>query len=266
MNRKLLQKRPVQNDGSRRAFTLLELLAVIAIIAILAALLLPVLAGAKAQARKTTCLDNLKQINLGFQLYAADNNDTLPSAANIKMSNTAPDTATNLFLYFYKPLVMTYVGLHGAPSPQDKVFACPADTFHYDDGFPVTYIAQSDHDQLDTYYSSYGFNGLNGVTNEMIVLPGQTNFPGVAGCKLAAIKDPVKTVLAAENPAFWPYAWHESQRPLPGEDEFNNAKNMMGFADGHVSYIPIYWNTDYAAIQTLFYDPPAGYDYKWSQN
>jgi prepilin-type N-terminal cleavage/methylation domain-containing protein/prepilin-type processing-associated H-X9-DG protein len=250
----------------RCGFTLIELLVVIAIIAILAALLLPVLAGAKAQARKTACLNNLKQINLGFQLYAADNNDTLPSVANIKTSNTSPDTGTNLFLFFYKPLVMTYVGLHGAPSPQDKVFACPADTFHYDDGFPVTYIAQSWHDQSDSYYSSYGFNGLNGATNEAFVLPGQTNFPGVSGCKIGAIKDPVKTALAAEIPTFWPYSWHESQRPISGEDEFNNAKNIVGFADGHVSYIPIYWNAEYGYTPTLFYDPPAGYDYKWSGN
>jgi prepilin-type N-terminal cleavage/methylation domain-containing protein/prepilin-type processing-associated H-X9-DG protein len=252
--------------GGRRAFTLMELLVVIAIIAILAAVVLPVLAGAKAQARKTTCLNNLKQINIGLQLYAADNNDRLPGAANIKITNDAPDTATNIFLFFYKPLVMSYVGLHGAPSPQDKVFACPADTFYYDAEPLVIYHIQSCHDLPDTYYSSYGFNGLNGATNIPLALPGETNFPGVASCKLAAIKDPVKVVLAGEIPAFWPYAWHEPQRPLPGEMEFNNAKNMVGFADGHVSYIQIYWNTDYAAIPTLFYDPPAGYDYKWSGN
>lgn len=51
---------------SSSAFTLIELLVVIAIIGILAALLLPVLSQSKARSRRTTCLNNLKQINLTF--------------------------------------------------------------------------------------------------------------------------------------------------------------------------------------------------------
>jgi prepilin-type N-terminal cleavage/methylation domain-containing protein len=65
---------------SDKAFTLVELLVVIAIIGILAALLLPALSAAKDNARRTTCLDNLKQINAGIRMYYDDSNDASPSA------------------------------------------------------------------------------------------------------------------------------------------------------------------------------------------
>jgi len=63
---------------SRRGFTLIELLVVIAIIAILAAILFPVFARARAQARKATGISNLKQIGLGTMMYIQDYDERFP--------------------------------------------------------------------------------------------------------------------------------------------------------------------------------------------
>lgn len=66
---------------NRPGFTLIELLVVIAIIAILAAILFPVFAQAREKARQATCLSNLKQIGVGYLMYAQDYDETLMRAA-----------------------------------------------------------------------------------------------------------------------------------------------------------------------------------------
>lgn len=100
----------------RKAFTLIELLVVIAIIAILAAILFPVFARAREQARKTRCLANLRQIGTAMSMYCSDYDGILPTLA------AQPSI---------QPGVPVITDVLGPYTRNREIFRCPSDREYY---------------------------------------------------------------------------------------------------------------------------------------
>ncbi len=233
----------------KSAFTLIELLVVIAIIAILAAILFPVFAQARAKARQTADLSNLKQLALGWLMYAQDYDETvLPTGLQGPWApgyNVYWYTATRTGAAFNSaPDLGPRNGLIYPYLKNASILGDPAAS-----GMPVSPIWGPIHYAYNVcYLGGYGTFAHPGGP-----MPGWTQNPAA----LAAIEVPAETLVFA-NSALWntvesrptlhPWAWPPSSRAgaTPTAHARHNQKANVAFADGHAKAFSVQTPTNIA--------------------
>ena len=256
----------------RRAFTLIELLVVIAIIAILAAILFPVFAQAREQARKTSCLSNLRQLGTGHMMYVQDYDETYAlNVLEVPGQTYWYDMAWNRNVqpYIKNLQIMNCPdGMNVVQSSRDKkptpnIPDSGTITGQYYRGYNGGPLASYGMTSRSKFWSGGPFlgdavqyqNEYNGQTALYDGVGGYAVSPGLNRCggtaytypslTLAAVSRSAETVLL-EEAALWdvggcggfvsyPRARHNFEKITPGfyGDGVSQGNISVTFADGH---------------------------------
>ncbi len=137
----------------KSGFTLIELLVVIAIIAILAAILFPVFAQAKAAAKKTQGISNLKQIGTAMHMYIADYDDTLPFSREAAIwGGYTGDPEELEDMVFYKVFLPYTKNKDIFYSPEDKLANKGGSSFSVNAHLEYAWSATAITQPADTIY------------------------------------------------------------------------------------------------------------------
>ncbi|MBL9139268.1 MAG: type II secretion system protein [Verrucomicrobiales bacterium] len=137
---------PTKPNPVTAAFTLIELLVVIAIIAILASMLLPALAGAKERAKRTNCLNRVRQFTLATHVYAGDQEEWLPGGGTDNRQQI--DTHTPILSTPMRDALVKYSGssnIFDCPSIQPWMERRQGWRFHQDYGVAIGYHYMGGH-------------------------------------------------------------------------------------------------------------------------
>jgi len=214
-----MQRQPTKTPP-RRGFTLIELLVVIAIIAILASILFPVFARARENARRASCMSNLKQIGLGVMQYTQDYDEHLPknavvlSAAAIFPSSSSASGATWLWWHEIYPYVKS-----------TQLFICPStDATWKGDYYPINAAGSS--------YAPYAYNTNLSSGPSLAAIP-QVAITPLIGDSTYYLMDPDHDCATGHTATINPWCTSgtgdNNDAPLPRHLETFN----MAFADGH---------------------------------